>query len=378
MDVLLPEWSPRRALVLRWPWRPDIWPNAGRDAQAAVVQLLQTITQPLRQRGIRVELEVPGAYLAFVRTQVPQGVEVIASVYADIWIRDCAPFYVGPGAEPSTHSGPERPFTMGDNLERHAVGRGAGIQYQPTIDVRSYVTQFNGWAGLDTDFADDLSARDELCHRFDLNPRKLPIVLEGGSIHTNGRGMLVYIQQAVLDPGRNPLLTQGHLHRMLEHDFCTSRIVALDGGLASDETGGHTDNLMTFLTPSLALVSTPEHPGHPDYANAKACADALREIGIEVIAAPQPELTLSAAESRSIIKRSGVKYRPPGMPLTATYANGIRVDDIYVVPQFGVPDDERVTAAIKAACPHLTVLTAPARALLAGGGGWHCASHTVV
>ena len=378
MDVLLPEWSPRRALVVRWPWRPDIWPNAGREAQIAVVQLLRAITPPLRQRGIRVELEVPGAYLTLVRNQVPQGVEVIASVYADIWIRDCAPFYVGPAAEPSTHFGSERSVNVDGNLERHAVERAAGTQHQPTTDVRSYVTRFNGWAGLDTDFADDLSARDELCHRFELKPRKLPIVLEGGSIHTNGRGLLVYIQQAVLEPGRNPLLTQNRLHRLLEHNFCTTKIVALDGGLASDETGGHTDNLMTFLTPSLALVSTPEYPGHPDYANANACADALRASDIEVIAAPQPELTLSTEESRSIIKRSGVKYRAPGMPLTASYANGIRIEDIYVVPQFGVPEDARVIAAIKAACPQLTILAAPARALLVGGGGWHCASHTVV
>ena len=347
MGVLLPEWSPRRALILRWPWRPDIWPHAGRDAQAAVLQLLQTIAQPLRQRGILVQLEVPGAYLAFVRTQVPPTVTVVASVYADIWIRDCAPFYVASVTDGSD-------------------GR------------QTFITEFNGWAGLDSDYADDLSARSALCERFNLTPHPLPLVLEGGSVHTNGHGLAVYIQQAVLDKARNPKLTRNQFHRLLNRSFGATHIVALDGGLASDETGGHTDNLMTFLTPTLALVSTPDNSAHHDSANAKACADALRQLGIDVLAVPQPGLTLSAAESQSIVKRSGVKYRPAGMPLTASYANGIRIDDIYVVPQFGVPEDQRVVESIKAACPQLCVLAAPARALLVGGGGWHCASHTVV
>lgn len=376
MDVLLPEWSPRRALVLRWPWRPDIWPNAGRDAQAAVVQFLETVTQPLRQRGIRVQLEVAGADYAFARTQVTQRVEVISSDYADIWIRDCAPFYVANWTDSGV--GRNSPERVVENSPERVSGKPITPQTKPTTEVKTLVTDFNGWAGLDADFADDLTARNALCERFNLTPHALPIVLEGGSIHTNGQGLVVYVQQAVLDNARNPTLSQNQFHELLGREFCATKILALDGGLASDETGGHTDNLMTFLTSKLALVSMPDDPNHQDYANALACSDALSGLGVEVITAPQPELTLSAEESRSIAKRDGVKYRPPGMPLTASYANGIRIADIYVVPQFGVPEDRQVVAAIEAACPQLQVLSAPARALLAGGGGWHCASHTVV
>lgn len=339
MDVLLPEWSPRRALILRWPWRPDIWPSAGRDAQAALLQLLNILAAPLQQRDIRIQLEVPAAYCDVARQAVPSTVEIIDSGFADIWIRDCAPFYVG---------------------------------------KRAVVTDFNGWAGLDSDYADDLVAREALCTRFNLQPTKLDLVLEGGSVHTDGAGLLVYIKTAVLDPNRNPLLNQIELHQLLRAVFKVTDVVALDAGLASDETGGHTDNLLTFLSADLALVSMPVSPQHGDYKNAQSSVAALQSHGINVLTVPQPDLQLSAEEASRIVLRDGVKQRHVGMPLTASYANGIRIDDIYVVPKFGVPEDALAYAAICAACPQLTVLQAPARALLVGGGGWHCASHSVV
>lgn len=339
MGVLLPEWSPRRALVVRWPWRPDIWPHAGRDAQHELLQLLRLLAPPLAERGIRIELEAPEIEHGAIAPMLPPSVALIASDYADIWIRDCAPFYVSD----------------------HAL-----------------LTGFNGWAGLDNCFANDLQARQALCQRFALSTMSIDIVLEGGSLHTNGTGLVVYVETAVLDPRRNPDLTQAAFHQHLTQRFNATSIVPLAAGLQSDETGGHTDNLLTFLTPQHALVSVPDSPQHPDYEHAQHCVSLLQAQGIKVLALPQPELVLTAEEAAAIEPRQGVKARHAGMPLTASYANGIRLADIYVVPQFGVAEDAAVVSAIQRWCPQLTVLCAPARRVLVGGGGWHCASHAVV
>lgn len=348
MAALLPEWSARRALVLRWPWRPDIWPHAGKSAQTSLLALLHTLAEPLAQRHIDLQLEVPVGKVKQIKPLVPPSVQLIESPYADIWIRDCAPFYVGDGEVAPTQA-----------------------------QLQSYVGDFNGWGGLDCDYHQDLLAREALCQRFGLTPQALPCILEGGSIHTDGAGTLVYIASSVLDSSRNPKLTEQAFAALLKDYFAASRIIVIVRGLASDETGGHADNLLTFLTPQQCLVSMPE-PHHIDFANAQQCASLLIDAGYEVLYADQPELALSASEALHIRRRDGVKPRLAGMPLTASYTNGIRIDNLYVLPQFGVPQDSAMQGMLAAACPSLEIITANARALLVGGGGWHCASHAVV
>ncbi|MBA3987972.1 MAG: hypothetical protein C0463_02430 [Idiomarina sp.] len=348
MDVLLPEWSPRRALVLRWPTRNDIWPYQAQAAQAATLTLLSSLAPLMAARDIQLQLEVvpePTERFAALRQQLPSSIDMVPSGYADIWIRDCAPFYLG---DP----------TSGDA--------------SATI-----VTDFNGWAGLDTDFQYDIQARTELCRRFQLNPQHLPIVLEGGSLHTNGQGLIVYVASSVLDRRRNPELTTAEFESVLREYFAAKTIIRLPQGLQSDETGGHADNLLAFLSPTQCVLSMPAS-GHIDYAQAVSYQRMLEQAGMDVMPVAQPALNLSAEEADSIVRREGVMSREAGMPLTASYTNGIRIADIYVVPQFGVPEDAQVLAQLRARCPDLTLVPAPARDILVGGGGWHCASHAVV
>lgn len=363
MATLLPEWALRRALVLRWPWRPDIWPGAGEAAQEALLILIEQIQAPLQQRGITLELEVPAGLNGPRLASLANTLQTVVSPYADIWVRDCAPFYVV--QTPSLPSNQRQPPVS-------------------TQNVTAYCTDFNGWAGLDPDYTFDLLARSQLYERYHLQHKHLPIVLEGGSLQTNGEGVIVYVASSIVDPHRNPGLTQQKFENLLYEHFAAQAVIALEHGLSYDETGGHADNLLTFLSPQQVLVSAPEDPHDPEFTICEQLCTKLRETfaalhkPLQIIRAPLPRIYLSAEESAAIEPREGSKPRPAGMPLCATYCNGIRIDDLYIVPQFGVAEDAQVLATLRTHCPELKIIPANSRALLAGGGGWHCASHAVV
>lgn len=345
MGVLLPEWSPRRALVVRWPWRADIWPQQGADAQLALVETLQRLRLPLAASGMEALVQVPARFYVQARAALPDFVHLQITDYADIWVRDCAPFYTS---------------------------------------QKSLCAGFNGWDGLDPYYQQDFTAREALADYFGLNPAPLPIVLEGGNLHTNGEGLGVYIAAAVLTATRNPALTRDQLHVCLRDELGLRDIVALDAGLQSDETGGHVDNVLTFLDAHTLALSMPKDPENPDYARCQGMYQQLqqsavvRQRGLRVVALPLPQLYLSETEAAAIAQPAGGFQRTAGMPLCASYCNGIRFGDYYAVPQFDCAEDVLAMAALAQAMPALSLVPVPARALLPGGGGWHCASHTVV
>ena len=103
----------------------------------------------------------------------------------------------------------------------------------------------------------------------------------------------------------------------------------------------------------------PEATGEDDpnaaiYADAKARAEGF---GVEVVPIPSP----------GRITRDG-EVEP------ASYVNFAITTRLVVVPTFGSPHDKAGVAAIAALFSDRATIGLPADAVLAGGGGFHCAS----
>ncbi len=125
----------------------------------------------------------------------------------------------------------------------------------------------------------------------------------------------------------------------------------------NDHTDGHVDNLARFVAPGVLAVpmaSGADDPNAAIYADARARADAF---GVAVADIPSPGL----------VERDGC-VEP------ASYANFAITTQLVVVPTFGSAHDEAGVAAIAALFPDRATIGLPADAVLAGGGGFHCAS----
>ena len=93
------------------------------------------------------------------------------------------------------------------------------------------------------------------------------MVLEGGSIHTDGEGTLLTTEECLLHPNRNPHLTRGEIEEELRLHLGVDKILWLPRGLFGDvDTNGHVDNLACFARPGVILLSWIDDEADPQHA----------------------------------------------------------------------------------------------------------------
>ncbi len=124
--------------------------------------------------------------------------------------------------------------------------------------------KFNAWAKYDNWRRDNLVPHHvaqhydmpELCAEIDLGDGTPPhrIVLEGGSIDTNGAGILLTTEECLLSDvqQRNPGLgdyeqTRQHLEAAFKKYLGIDQTIWLNRGCAGDDTHGHVDDITRFV-----------------------------------------------------------------------------------------------------------------------------------
>src|SRR5262249_27815995 len=123
--------------------------------------------------------------------------------------------------------------------------------------------KFNAWAKYDNWRRDNLVPHHvaqhygmtELCANIDLpNGTTHRIVLEGGSIDTNGDGILITTEECLLSEiqQRNPDLgnaeeTRAHLEAAFKKYLGIEQTIWLNRGCAGDDTHGHVDDITRFV-----------------------------------------------------------------------------------------------------------------------------------
>ncbi|MGB7374312.1 agmatine deiminase family protein [Pontixanthobacter sp.] len=313
-----PEWAPQDWIWVGFPHDGDEWPGYLARAQEQIAAFANAVANS----GQDVRLLVrDAANHARAAELVSDAVTLDTRSYGDIWLRDTGPLIVT------------------DGQTRRAVRFG-----------------FNGWGGKyqmpgDTEIGADI-ARDA-----GLGVDTHDWVLEGGAIDGDGTGLVVTTEQCLLNPNRNPQLCRDQIEENLQSDLGFDRILWLGEGLVNDHTDGHVDNLARFVAPNrlaLAVPSGGDDPNRAIYDDARHRAVAA---GVALADIPSPGL----------IMRDGT-IEP------ASYANFAVTSHLVAVPTFGCANDTEAVAAIGALFPDRNTIGLAADAVLAGGGGFHCAS----
>lgn len=224
---------------------------------------------------------------------------------------------------------------------------------------------FNGW-GLKFAADQDNQATRRLhqAGAFAATPLKtVGLVLEGGSIESDGKGTLLTTEECLLGPNRNPHLSREELEAALAGEFGADSILWLGSGfLAGDDTDSHIDTLARLCPENTLLyVSCPDKKD--------LHYSALRQM---------------AEELASFRTRDGRPYRliplpwpsprhdEDGQRLPATYANYLIINDAVLVPTYRDENDAAALAAIAEAFPGRAIIGIDCLPLIEQHGSLHC------
>jgi len=315
-----PEWALHQRMFIEWPVPDPVWAeNIGRAREAfALTARAIAEFEPVTMIVNHGEEESAAALCG-------PDVDVITIPHDDCWMRDNGCTFVIDEANKVL----------------------SGIHWD-----------FNAWGGKYPNCQLDKQVPTHLLRLLGVPECSVPIVLEGGSIHTNGKDTLLTTAECLLNPNRNPSLTQEEITACLCSTLGATRVVYLPNGLDRDETDGHIDNIACFLDENTLLIPYTDDAADVNYKRLDDARRSALAAGLTVRDIVQPPLTLENGE-----------------PLTLSYVNFVFVNGGIVMPGFGGElnrYDEQAKAQLSEIFPDRRIVQVMTRDIIRGGGNIHC------
>ena len=336
------EWAPHAATWIAWPHNPEDWPGKFQPipwVYAEIVRhlsrvedvhiLVNDLAAERRAAGI---LKRGGANLA--RTHFHHWPT------DRVWLRDSGPIFV-----------------------KSAAGKLAATNWK-----------FNAWAKYDNWHHDDqiphhvakLYKLPEIKPEIELPGGKTHrVVLEGGSIDTNGAGILITTEECLLSEiqQRNPGVSREQLEQAFRDYLGIEQTLWLNRGCAGDDTHGHVDDITRFVAENTILTTVEPNTADENHLPLAENLDRLRSARnlrgkpFQIVELPMP---------------APVVFE--GQRLPASYANFYIANGLVLVPTFNDAQDRHALNIIATCFPTREVVGIHAVDLVWGLGTLHCLS----
>ena len=187
------------------------------------------------------------------------------------------------------------------------------------------------------------------------------LILEGGSIEVNGQGSLLTTTSCLLNPNRNPHLTQAEIEVYLKDYLGVTNVLWLGDGLLGDDTDGHIDDMTRFVSPTTIVTCLAEDPKDPNFEPLLENYRRLLEMKSET-GKPFHVCTMSMPEP----------INHQGQPLPASYANFYIGNKVVLVPIYDCENDGEALLTLRELFPKRKVHGIDCRDLIWGLGAFHC------
>ncbi|HYZ81840.1 MAG TPA: agmatine deiminase family protein [Solirubrobacteraceae bacterium] len=317
------EWEPHERTLMGWPCRTELWGETMEQARADYAAVANAIAafEPVTM------IANPGQDAAAARAACADAVDIVELPLDDSWLRDCGPIYV----------------VDGDGASRRAVHFG-----------------FNAWGGKFPPWDRDAAVGRLIAERLGDPVVDGGMVLEGGSILTDGSGTLLTTEQCLLNPNRNPSMSREEIEEVLRARLGVAEIVWLGMGLLEDrDTDGHVDLIAAFTRPGEVLLQVVGEE-NPNFAHTQANKSVLVNAGVQVVEMPHLPYASVAGET-----------------VAASYLNFYLCNGGVIVPVAGAETDDAALQIISRCYPGRQVVPVPGLVLAYGGGGPHCITQQV-
>ncbi len=328
------EWHPHSATLMSWPSNRDTWPGERLErVEKVYIQMLEALT--------RHELVILIVGTLAVRRRVEDlmvGTSVTKSNLRlwdipsnDVWARDFGPTMVG------------KPH--GDGTWTYAINN----------------FHYNAWGGKYPPYDADDAVPRRMATRWKLHRFEPRMVLEGGSIDTNGAGKVLTTRSVLLNPNRNPDMDKESIDIRLREYLGHEEIIWLNKGLEGDDTDGHIDDITRFVNEDTVMTMVcddKEDVNHDALAENLEILRSSTDLKIHTIPLPHTKIEGTTVD--------GSEYVP------ASYANFYIANGCLLVPIYDPRYDEQVLAFFRDAFPDRKVYGIPCGDLVWGQGSIHC------
>lgn len=226
---------------------------------------------------------------------------------------------------------------------------------------------FNGWGNKYKSFLDNKVNSYLIDQVIDpqIKTKSIPFVLEGGAIDSDGKGTLLTTKFCLLNPNRNPQLTQRPIKELLIKELGIKRIICLEHGyLEGDDTDSHIDTLVRFAPKNTLVYVTCNDKKDSHYKDFQELETELKDLKTEevksynLIPLPWPE----------------PKFNNQGDRLPATYANYLIINGAVLVPTYRDKSDRLALTQVQKAYPNHQVIGIDCLPLIYQFGSLHCIS----
>lgn len=227
--------------------------------------------------------------------------------------------------------------------------------------------KFNAWAKYDDWQLDDQlpsKAADLLGMREwkpEVNGQR--VVLEGGSIDTNGSGVLLTTEECLLSEvqRRNPGLGRSDLERVFHDYLGIEQVLWLNRGIAGDDTHGHVDDITRFVAENVIVTVTEPNRDDENHLPLAENLDRLKSAR---------NLRGEAFEIAELPMPSPVIFDRQRLP--ASYANFYIANGLVLVPTFNDPNDRHALNNLAKIFPDRKVVGIHCGDFIWGLGALHC------
>jgi len=233
------------------------------------------------------------------------------------------------------------------------------IDVQEGDSFISYDFTFNGWGGkFDAKLDNEINQKLYNKKIFTNKLIKDEFIFEGGSIDTNGDGILLTTKKCLLNPNRNPSFSKEKIEKRLQNLFGIKRVIWLENGaLVGDDTDSHIDTLARFLDKKTIAYVKCYDKNDEHYEELNKMEKELQKTDFNLIPLPLPR---------------PIFYKDERLP--ATYLNFLFLNGAILIPIYNCEFDDEVIAFFKNFYPKMDIIPINATIFIREHGSLHCAS----
>lgn len=330
------EWEPQSGVMLVWPQAHGDWKHNIDDVEKTYVAIVsaicshETVVIVCADQNHHSHIE---QRLTIQKDLNQKKLQFIIAPSNDSWIRDTAPLSV---------------------IENHN-----------RINILNFT--FNGWGGKYPSALDNaITSHLKNARIFGQHPVvDQTMVLEGGSIETDGQGTLLTTSNCLSNPNRNTNLSKDNIEEILHAQLGAKRLHWLEHGqLIGDDTDGHIDTLARFCSSNTIAYTSCNDTADMHY---KPLTSMAKELSAFKTTDGQP-YQLKALPIPAAIHNS------KGDRLPATYANFLIINHAVLVPTYDDPNDDIALQTLETCFPNRNIIGIDCRSLLQQFGSLHCAT----